>query len=166
MKRVSFFTIVTFLSICSCDNGNDDDGAVCDYLYGTYIGEFEGESPFRGDLYITISESTPVSASIQGTWNGENGYYGSITRTRLECEAGKVDCSYGFYLEGPSSVLCPPDECSSYSGPPCYCGGAPLGSFEGSFTESTGNGVFKVDSTQAEDMGLSSGGGTWIVQRD
>ena len=161
-KLFVIFAILLFYIFVSCDEDENGEG-ICDKYLGTYSGEFQGESPFRGDLYITISESGQTLARLEGTWDGENGYYGIIPKTNLDCTDGTVDCSFGFYLKGPSSLLCPPGECYSYSGPPCYCdGGAAIGSIEGKFTESGGIGVFSLDSGSADDLELS-GGGTWTV---
>lgn len=155
-------TLIAF-GVAGC--GSDPD---CGPLLGTYSGTLSGNAPYRGTLTFVVTEicSGPcTSAALEGTWTGEDGYFGNINRTtELDCESGTVKYDFGFDLQGPDSVVCPPPNCPS-SDTGCYCSGATLGEFAGTVEEDGGSGTFQVDSGAAEYLG-QSGGGTWSVQRE
>lgn len=131
----------------------------CDELFGMYEGDLEGDFPFYGRITLTVAHGISEGmglADVTGTWTGEDGYFGAVNRSDLDCGTGDVSYDNGFSLLGPDSVVSPPGmiEASAVT----------LGEFRGTLTPSGGSGWWEADSGAWLERGVEARG-TWTVRR-
>lgn len=167
MKSAFLLAITTTASlVASCGDG----ASPCERFIGTYSGTFGGTvsglGEFEGTVTLVVTSQTEESesANLEGTWTGPQGFYGDINRADLRCTNGTVNYEFGLSLKGPNTVVCPSPCEPGSSGGGCYCNGATLGAFTGTFGEEGGAGTWRADSGAAQTIG-ATGGGSWTVTR-
>ncbi len=162
-----------FSGMCSCLfvvclAGCGNPRLSCDDLVGTHSGSLSGSGNYNGTLTLVVSSQGPMAteAKVEGTWNGEDGYFGDVRLVTVTCADGTLKDAngFGFQLKGPTSVICPSPCAPTDNDGGCYCTGVTLGGFAGKLSATGGSGTWKADSGAAQTVG-ATGSGAWTVTK-